>query len=225
MEQLQYNLLFRWFVGLGMDDTVWGRRRLPKIGIGCWKAISPALSSKTSSRRPTAAPAGRALHDRRTLLEAWAGQRFSNGKINRLSPRMIEQSDGQFHGLRRPNQTQQSTTDPDSRLFKKARGHEAKLAYLGEVLMENRREFGTHPSRGPSSPTVGAIPLSFRLASRTVFAKSGIYRAATRAIIRQLVFRDSHVQSGSSVHRDARHARRRRTRRCVLLPGRCRVPH
>jgi len=74
-----------------------------------------------------------------TLLEAWAGQKSFKRKDQ---PRDPPDDPGNptinFHGERRSNQTHQSTTDPDSRLFKKAKGHEAKLAYLGEVLMENR---------------------------------------------------------------------------------------
>ena len=74
-----------------------------------------------------------------TLLEAWAGQKSFKRKGQASDP---PDDPGNptvnFHGERRSNQTHQSTTDPDSRLFKKAKGHEAKLAYLGEVLMENR---------------------------------------------------------------------------------------
>ena len=74
-----------------------------------------------------------------TLLEAWAGQKSFKRKDQPGDP---PDDPGNptvnFHGERRSNQTHQSTTDPDSRLFKKAKGHEAKLAYLGEVLMENR---------------------------------------------------------------------------------------
>jgi IS5 family transposase len=73
------------------------------------------------------------------LLEAWAGLKSFKRKDQ---PREPPDDPGNptinFHGERRSNQTHQSTTDPDSRLSKKATGHEAKLAYLGEVLMENR---------------------------------------------------------------------------------------
>jgi IS5 family transposase len=76
---------------------------------------------------------------RSTLLEAWAGQKSFTRKDRPSGP---PEDPGNptinFHGERRSNATHQSTTDPDSRLFKKTRGTEAKLAYLGEVLMENR---------------------------------------------------------------------------------------
>jgi transposase len=119
IEQLEYNLLFRWFVGLAMDDEVW----------------TPTTFTKNRERL---------LSDEHftvdgTLLEAWAGQKSFRRKDHPPPP---PDDPGNptvnFHGERRSNATHQSTTDPDSRLFKKARGHEAKLAYLGEVLMENR---------------------------------------------------------------------------------------
>ena len=77
-----------------------------------------------------------------TLLEAWAGQKSFRRKDQLPTP---PDNPGNptvnFHDERRSNATHESTTDPDSRLFKKAKGHEAKLAYLGEVLMENRHGF------------------------------------------------------------------------------------
>src|ERR1700690_1644890 len=104
MEQLEYNLLFRWFVGLGMDDVVW----------------APTTFTKNRDR----------------LLEAWAGQKsFKRKDQPQEPPDDPGNPTVNFHGERRSNQTHQSTTDPDSRLFKKATGHEAKLSYLGEVLM------------------------------------------------------------------------------------------
>ncbi len=94
-----------------------------------------------SSRRPASRRLLSAEHFTidGTLLEAWAGQKSFKRKGQPSDP---PDDPGNptvnFHGERRSNQTHQSTTDPDSRLFKKAKGHEAKLAYLGEVLMENR---------------------------------------------------------------------------------------
>ena len=141
MEQLEYNLLFRWFVGLGMDDAVWvpttfskNRDRLLEGDVA--RAFFEDVVAQARSRQ--------LLSDEHftvdgTLLEAWAGQKSFKRKNQASQP---PDDPGNptvnFHGERRSNQTHQSTTDPDSRLFKKAKGHEAKLAYLGEVLMENR---------------------------------------------------------------------------------------
>ena len=141
IEQLEYNLLFRWFVGVGMDDPVWtpttftkNRERLLNGDIA--RAFFEDVVAQARGRR--------LLSDEHftvdgTLLEAWAGQKsFRRKDITSGPPDDPGNPTVNFHGERRSNQTHQSTTDPDSRLFKKARGHEAKLAYLGEVLMENR---------------------------------------------------------------------------------------
>jgi transposase len=141
MEQLEYNLLFRWFVGLGMDDAVWtpttftkNRERLLAGDVA--RAFFEDVVEQARGRR--------LLSEEHftvdgTLLEAWAGQKSFRRKDQPPPP---PDDPGNptvnFHGERRSNATHQSTTDPDSRLFKKAKGHEAKLAYLGEVLMENR---------------------------------------------------------------------------------------
>ena len=125
----------------GMDDAVWVPTTFTKNRDRLLRATSRAPSLKMSSRRR----AGRRLLSAEhftvdgTLLEAWAGQKSFKRKDQPSDP---PDDPGNptvnFHGERRSNQTHQSTTDPDSRLFKKAKGHEAKLAYLGEVLMENR---------------------------------------------------------------------------------------
>jgi len=141
MEQLEYNLLFRWFVGLGMDDPVWApttftknRDRLLEGDIA--RAFFEDVVAQARARRLLSAEH---FTVDGTLLEAWAGQKSFKRKRRPTEP---PDDPGNptinFHGERRSNQTHQSTTDPDSRLFKKAKGHEAKLAYLGEVLMENR---------------------------------------------------------------------------------------
>jgi transposase len=142
VEQLEYNLLFRWFVGLGMDDAVWtpttftkNRERLLAGDIA--RRVFAAVLAQARGRR--------LLSDEHftvdgTLLEAWAGQKSFTRKDG-TSPGPSDDDPGNptvnFHGERRSNETHQSTTDPDSRLIKKTRGSEAKLAYLGEVLMEN----------------------------------------------------------------------------------------
>lgn len=140
MEQLDYNLLFRWFVGLGMDDPVWApttftknRDRLLDGDIAA--AFFDAVLIHADSRR--------LLSDEHftvdgTLLDAWASHKS-------FRPRDQDPPVGgggnptvDFHGQRRTNATHRSTTDPDARLYKKARGHEARLGYLGHVLLEHR---------------------------------------------------------------------------------------
>ena len=141
MEQLEYNLLFRWFVGLGMDDAVLGADDLHEESGSAARGRHP----RAFFEDVVAQARGRRLLSAEhftidgTLLEAWAGQK-SFKRTGRPSDPPDDPGNPtvNFHGERRSNQTHQSTTDPDSRLFKKAKGHEAKLAYLGEVLMENR---------------------------------------------------------------------------------------
>ena len=141
MEQLEYNLLFRWFVGLGMDDAVWApttftknRDRLLDGDIA--RAFFEDVVDQARGRRLLSAEH---FTVDGTLLEAWAGQKsFKRKDQPREPPDDPGNPTVNFHGEQRSNQTHQSTTDPESRLFKKAKGHEAKLAYLGEVLMENR---------------------------------------------------------------------------------------
>jgi transposase len=141
MEQLQYNLRFRWFVGLDMDDPVWtpttfskNRDRLLDGDIA--RAFFEAIVVQARGQR--------LLSDEHftvdgTLLEAWAGQKSFRRKGQRPGPPDDPGNPtADFHGERRLNDTHESTTDPDARLFKTGKGKEAKLAYLGEVLMDNR---------------------------------------------------------------------------------------
>ena len=141
IEQLEYNLLFRWFVGLGMDDAVWAPTTFTKNR----DRLLDGDIARAFFEDVVAQARGRQLLSAEhftidgTLLEAWAGQKsFTRKGLPRTPPDDPGNPTVNFHGERRSNQTHQSTTDPDSRLFKKAKGHEAKLAYLGEVLMENR---------------------------------------------------------------------------------------
>jgi transposase len=141
IEQLEYNLLFRWFVGLAMDDPVWTPTTFTK---NRERLLAGDVARAFFEDVVEQARGQRLLSDEHftvdgTLLEAWAGQKSFRRK-DQPPPPPDDPSNPtvNFHGDRRSNTTHQSTTDPDSRLLKKARGHEAKLAYLGEVLMENR---------------------------------------------------------------------------------------
>ena len=145
MEQLDYNLLFRWFVGMNMDDAIWdatvftkNRQRLLAGDIA--DAFFAAVLKQARQRN--------LLSDEHftvdgTLLEAWAGQKsFRRVDDDRHSPAPAA-SDGSnptvnFHGEKRSNQTHCSTTDPDAMLARKSRGTGALLAYRGHLLTENR---------------------------------------------------------------------------------------
>lgn len=134
MEQLDYNLLYRWFVGLSPDDPVWDPTSFTKNrdrlldGEAFKKFMTKLLN------HPAVKPL---LSDEHfsvdgTLIEAWASQKS-------FRPKDGSDGDGtDFHGQKRKNDTHQSTTDPDSRLYRKAAGREAKLSYMGHATMENR---------------------------------------------------------------------------------------
>jgi transposase len=138
MEQLDYNLLFRWFVGMQMDERVWNHAVFSK---NRERLLNHAIAEAFFQR--VLRQAQPYLSDEHftvdgTLLEAWASQKS-------FRPRDQDPPDASggnptvnFHGERRRNATHQSITDPDARLYKKAVGREARLGYLGHVLMEHR---------------------------------------------------------------------------------------
>src|SRR6059036_3763441 len=141
MEQLQYNLLFRWFVGLSIDDAVW----VPTVFTKNRDRLLNGDIADAFFREVLAeAKAARLLSDDHftvdgTLLEAWASQKsFRRRDTPSETPDDRGNPTVNFRGDERKNDTHQSTTDPDARLYKKSTGSEAKLAYVGHLLMENR---------------------------------------------------------------------------------------
>jgi transposase len=141
MEQLEYNLLFRWFVGLEMDDRVWdvtvftkNRNRLLEGGI-----VESFFEAVLDQAREAELLSDEHFTVDGTMIEAWAGQKSfrpkdEDGGSSSNGPR----SERDFHGERRKNDTHVSTTDSDARLLKKGKGKEAKLCFLGHVITENR---------------------------------------------------------------------------------------
>ena len=137
LEQLDYNLLFRWFVGMEMDEEVWDPAVFSKNRDRLLNhEIAEAFFARVLQRAKPYLSDEHFTVDG-TLLEAWASQKSfrpkNEGESSAGTPREAD-----FHGERRSNETHQSTTDPDCRLYKKSKGSEAKLGYLGPVLMENR---------------------------------------------------------------------------------------
>ncbi len=140
MEQIDYNLLFRWFVGLGMDDAVWSPTTFTKNRD---RLLDGDIASAFFEVILIHADTERLLSDEHftvdgTLLEAWASQKSFRSRDQDPPTDGGGNPTVNFHGQRRTNATHQSTTDPDARLYKKARGREARLGYLGHVLMEHR---------------------------------------------------------------------------------------
>jgi transposase len=140
MEQLTYNIMFRWFVGLSMDASVWdvtvftkNRDRLLEGDIACRflaailvdPQVKPLLSDEHFSVDGT-------------MIEAWASMKSFKPKDGSGElPAVGRNGEVDFRGQPRSNETHASTTDPDARLYKKAAGQAAKLCHLGHVLMEN----------------------------------------------------------------------------------------
>ncbi len=141
MEQLQYNLLFRWFVGLGMDDAVWNPTTFTKNRD---RLLDGDIAEAFFQEVLAEARVARLLSDDHftvdgTLLEAWASQKsFRRRDTPPDPPDDPGNPSVDFHGETRTNDTHQSTTDPDARLYKKSQGSPARLCYLGHVLTENR---------------------------------------------------------------------------------------
>ena len=137
IEQLQYNLLFRWFVGMEMDEAVWNhavysknRERLLK------EEVAETFFQQVLERaRPFMSDEHFTVDG--TLMEAWASQKSFRPKDGTEKPPGTG-GDVDFRGEKRKNQTHESRTDPEARLWTKSRGSQAKRSYMGHVLMENR---------------------------------------------------------------------------------------
>src|SRR4051795_6196700 len=141
MQQITYNMLFRWFVGLAMDAPVWdvtvftkNRDRLLEGDIAraflaailADPQVTPLLSSEHFSVDGT-------------LIEAWASMKSFRPKDGSgVPPGPGRNGERDFRGEKRSNETHASTTDPDARLFKKAAGQASRLCHMGHALMENR---------------------------------------------------------------------------------------
>lgn len=147
MEQLDYNLLFRWFVGLNLDDPVWDATVFTK---NRERLLAGAIAQAFFDRVLAQARQRQLLSDEHftvdgTLIEAWAGQKsFTPRAVPLAPPDDPGNPTVDFRGQRRTNATHASTTDPEARLYRKGPGHEAKLCYLGHLLMENRHGLAVH---------------------------------------------------------------------------------
>ena len=142
MERLEFDLLFRWFVGLGVDDAVWDHSVFSKNRDRLLEGEIAAKLLNTILAQPQVKRLLSSDHFSvdGTLIEAWASIksfRKKDGSDNDSDGpgRNAERS---FHKEKRSNETHESTTDPEARLYKKGDGQPAKLCYMGHALMENR---------------------------------------------------------------------------------------
>jgi transposase len=141
MEQLEYNMLFRWFVGLNMDDPIWDATVFSK---NRERFLNGDISQKFFSAVLDQARAAGLLSDEHftvdgTLIEAWASYKSIKPKDGSGPPSAPGKNPTiAFKGDKRSNETHASVTDPDARLFKKSSGSQVKLGYLGHAMTENR---------------------------------------------------------------------------------------
>jgi len=157
LEQLDYNLLFRWFVGLNMDDPIWDATVFSK---NRERLLEGDIAQAFFDQVLKLARQKELLSDEHftvdgTLIEAWAGQKSFQQKDASRTPPPDDPGNPtvDFHGEKRSNQTHESTTDPEARLYKKGPGKEAKLSYQGQVMMENRHGLVTQTRLTPATGT------------------------------------------------------------------------
>lgn len=151
MERLDFDLLFRWFVGLGIDDEPWDHSTFSKnrdrmldgdVAVKFLASVlaQPEVKGLLSSDHFSVDG---------TMVEAWAGMKSFKPKAQKKDgndetspPSGGRNAEADFKGEKRTNETHASTTDPDARLYRKGSGQEAKLCFLGHALMENRHGLG-----------------------------------------------------------------------------------
>jgi len=142
MEEMDYNILFRWFVGLNLDDAVWDATVFSKNRDRLLEAevAKEFLGRVVAQAREKGWTSDEHFTVDGTLLEAWAGAKSFRPKDEKGSPPPDDPGNPtvNFHGEKRSNQTHESKTDPDALLARKGAGKEAKLSYSGNLLVENR---------------------------------------------------------------------------------------
>ena len=141
MERLEFDLLFRWFVGLGVDDAAWDQTTFSKnrdrllAGDVAARFLAEVLADPKVKRLVSTEH----FSVDGTLIEAWASMKsFRPREGSDEPPAPGRNGERDFHGEKRSNDTHASTTDPDARLLRKSAGQEAKLCFMGHALMENR---------------------------------------------------------------------------------------
>jgi len=193
IEQLQYNILFRWFVGLGMDDEVWHATTFTK---NRQRLIDGDIAQVFFERVTQFAREKHLLSDEHftvdgTLIEAWASHKSFRPKDGPPNAEGGSNPTVDFSNTTRRNDSHQSTTDPDARLYRKSLNAEAKLSYFGHVLMENRNGLVVDTDLTHANGTAeceAAITMVTRLPGGqvTLGADKGYDRRALVAALREL---------------------------------------
>ena len=223
MEELDYSVLYRWFVGLSLDDPIWDATTFTKNRD---RLLDGDIADAFFAEVLAAIKIEGLLSDEHftvdgTLLEAWASHKSFKPKGDRHDPPPDDPKNPtvNFHGQARRNDTHQSTTDPEARLYKKATGREAKLAYLGHLLTENRHGFIIDTAVTEASGTgerdaalvmLGELPLTQRhitVAADKAYDTRAWVAAVRRMRITPHVAQNTFVYGGSAIDgRTTRHA-------------------
>jgi transposase len=141
MEEIDYSILFRWFIGLNLDEEVWDATTFTKNRDRLLEAdvAKQFLAEVVGLARAKGLVSDEHFTVDGTLLEAWASLKSYQRKEGQPAP---PDDPGNptvnFHGEKRSNQTHESKTDPEAKLARKGKGKEAKLSYSGNLLVENR---------------------------------------------------------------------------------------
>jgi len=142
MEEIDYSILFRWFVGLNLDEAVWDATTFTKNRDRLLEAdvAKLFLAQVVAQAREKGWVSDEHFTVDGTLLEAWAGAKSFQRKDGKGLPPPDDPGNPtvNFHGEKRSNRTHESTTDPQAKLARKSAGKEAKLSYSGNLLVENR---------------------------------------------------------------------------------------
>jgi transposase len=157
MEQLDYNLLYRWFVGLGVDEPVWvptvftkNRDRLLEAAVAR-KFLAELLNHK----EVRALLSDEHFSVDGTQIAAWASMKSFQAKDGSSEPPSPGRNgERDFHGEKRTNETHASTTDPEAKLYRKGKGKEAKLSFVGNAMTENRHGLVVETELGEASGTI-----------------------------------------------------------------------
>jgi transposase len=159
MERIEFDLLFRWFVGLGVDDAAWDHSSFSKNRD---RLLAGEIAAKFLAAVLAQPKVKRLLSSEHfsvdgTLIEAWASIKSfrridgdDDGGDAAGGGRNVERD---FHGEKRSNETHRSTTDPEARLYRKGNGQPARLCYIGHALMENRHGLAVAGQVTPATGT------------------------------------------------------------------------
>ena len=217
VEDLDYSVLYRWFVGLSLDDPIWDATTFTKNRD---RLLEGDIAQEFFTAVLDQARGHGLLSDEHftvdgTLLEAWASQKSFQRTDGPPPPRDEDPGNPtvNFHGERRSNATHASTTDPDSRLCRKGKGREAKLAYLGNLLMDNRQGLAAAAQVSIATgagETLGALELVKTLPQRATHITVGGDKAYdNQAFVEGMRFMDAtpHVAQNAKGRRSRIDAR------------------